>query len=153
MGSSSEGASRRVCGREALYRQGEPFRAVYVLRAGSCKSVLVAPDGASLSPGGVWHLDASGAYDGFRAAVEHHGFPMGVGLPGRVLESGEPASILDLAVVALAVMVCGTLGLLAWTLGISVPVAALRARRDIANQRARLAHAERRLRSLTEGDR
>lgn len=63
------------------------------------------------------------------------------------------ASILDLAVVALAVMVCGTLGLLAWTLGISVPVAALRARRDIANQRARLAHAERRLRSLTEGDR
>jgi hypothetical protein len=63
------------------------------------------------------------------------------------------ASILDLAVVALAVMVCGTLGLLAWTLGIAVPRAALRARRDIANQRARLVHAERRLRSLTEGDR
>ena len=63
------------------------------------------------------------------------------------------ASILDLAVVALAVMVCGSLGLLAWTLGIAVPVAALRARRDIANQRARLAHAERHLRSLTEGDR
>jgi hypothetical protein len=50
-------------------------------------------------------------------------------------------------------MVCGTLGLLAWTLGITVPLAALRARRDIAGQRARLAHAERRLRSLTEGDR
>jgi hypothetical protein len=50
-------------------------------------------------------------------------------------------------------MVCGTLGLLAWTLGIAVPLAALRARRDIANQRARLAHVERRLRSLTEGDR
>ncbi len=63
------------------------------------------------------------------------------------------ASILDLAVVALAVMVCGTLGLLAWTLGITVPVAALRARRDIAIQRARLAQAERRLRSLTKGDR
>jgi diguanylate cyclase (GGDEF)-like protein len=61
-------------------------------------ALLVAPDGASLSPGGVWHLDASGAYDGFRAAVEHHGFPVGVGLPGRVLETGEPASILDLAV-------------------------------------------------------
>lgn len=65
------------------------------------------------------------------------------------------ASILDLAVVALAVMVCGTLGLLAWTLGVTVPAAALRARRDIANQRARLAHAERRLRRIriTEGDR
>lgn len=63
------------------------------------------------------------------------------------------ASILDLAVVALAVMVCGTLGLLAWTLGITVPIAARRARRNVADQRARLAVAERRLRRLTEGDR
>lgn len=63
------------------------------------------------------------------------------------------ASILDLAVVALAVMVCGTLGLLAWTLGITVPIAARRARRKVADQRARLAVAERRLRRLTEGDR
>jgi hypothetical protein len=63
------------------------------------------------------------------------------------------ASILDLAVLALAVMVCGTLGLLAWTLGIAVPTAARRARRDVADQRARLAVAERRLRRLTEGDR
>jgi Flp pilus assembly protein CpaB len=63
------------------------------------------------------------------------------------------APILDLAVVALAVMVCGTLGLLAWTLGITVPIAARRARRDLADQRARLVVAERRLRRLTEGDR
>lgn len=63
------------------------------------------------------------------------------------------ASILDLAVVALAVMVCGTLGLLAWTLGITVPAAARRTRGTIANQRVRLMEAERRLRSLTEGDR
>lgn len=63
------------------------------------------------------------------------------------------ASILDLAVVALAVMVCGTLGLLGWTLAITVPEAARRAQRNIASQRARLAHAERRLRSLTKGDR
>lgn len=63
------------------------------------------------------------------------------------------ASIFDLAVVALAVMVCGTLGLLAWTLGITVPAAARRARSTIASQRLRLTEAERRLRSLTEGDR
>ena len=63
------------------------------------------------------------------------------------------ASILDLAVVALAVMVCGTLGLLAWTLGVTIPSAARRARRDIASRRIRLMEAERRLRSLTEGDR
>lgn len=63
------------------------------------------------------------------------------------------ASILDLAVVALAVMVCGTLGLLAWTLGVTIPRAARRARRDVTNARYRVAIAEGRLRRLTKGDR
>jgi hypothetical protein len=55
-------------------------------------------------------------------------------------------AILDLAVVALALVVCGTLGLLAWTLGVTVPAAARRARDDVARARLRLADAERRLR-------
>ena len=63
------------------------------------------------------------------------------------------ASILDLAVVALAVMVCGTLGLLAWTLGITIPGSVRRARRDVLHTRYRVAVAERRLRRLTKGDR
>lgn len=63
------------------------------------------------------------------------------------------ASVLDLAVVALAVMVCGTLGLLAWTLGVTIPRAARRARRDVTHARYRVAVAERRLRRLTKGDR
>ena len=63
------------------------------------------------------------------------------------------ASILDLAVVALAVMVCGTLGLLAWTLGITIPGTARRARRDVLHARYRVAVAERRLRRLSESAR
>ena len=63
------------------------------------------------------------------------------------------ASILDLAVVALAVMVCGTLGLLAWTLGVTIPRAARRARRDVTGARYRVTTAEGRLRRLTKGDR
>jgi hypothetical protein len=59
-------------------------------------------------------------------------------------------AILDLAVVALAVMVCGTLGLLAWTLGVTVPSAARRARRDVARAREGVAAAERRLRRLAD---
>ncbi|HEX2195056.1 MAG TPA: hypothetical protein VHK63_08900 [Candidatus Limnocylindria bacterium] len=61
------------------------------------------------------------------------------------------ASILDLAVVALALMVGGTLGLLAWTLGITIPVAARRARADVLRARLEVAAAERRLRELVEG--
>ena len=64
-------------------------------------------------------------------------------------------AILDLAVIALAVMVCGTLGLLAWTLGVTVPAAARRARTDVLRARSQVAEAEGRLRRLAEkqGDR
>lgn len=58
------------------------------------------------------------------------------------------ASILDLAVIALAVMVCGTLGLLAWTVGITIPSALRRARRDVLQARLSTAVVERRLRTL-----
>ena len=57
------------------------------------------------------------------------------------------ASILDLAVIALAVMVCGTLGLLAWTVGITFPNALRRARRDVLKARLATLLVERRLRT------
>lgn len=60
------------------------------------------------------------------------------------------ASIYDLAVVALALMVCGTLGLLAWTLGITIPTALRRMQRDVLEARLRLVIAERRLRAEAE---
>jgi hypothetical protein len=59
-------------------------------------------------------------------------------------------AILDLAVIALAVMVCVTLGLLAWTLGVTVPAAVRRARHDVARARSQVAQAEARLRRLAD---
>jgi hypothetical protein len=60
---------------------------------------------------------------------------------------------MDLAVVALALMVCTTLGLLAWTVGVTLPRALHRLRRDLIQARLQVTVAERRLRELTEGDR
>jgi hypothetical protein len=54
--------------------------------------------------------------------------------------------ILDLAVIAVAILVCISLGLLAWTLGVSATRALRRMRRDILLARLQLAVTERRLR-------
>lgn len=58
------------------------------------------------------------------------------------------ASILDLAVIALAVMVCGTLWLLAWTVGITIPGALRRTRGDVLRARLATLGLERRIRTL-----
>jgi hypothetical protein len=63
------------------------------------------------------------------------------------------APILDLAVVALALMVSVTLGMLAWTLGVTIPRAARRTRRELIDARLQLTVAERRLRDIARGDR
>jgi diguanylate cyclase (GGDEF)-like protein len=48
------------------------------------------PDIATM---GLWHLDDPGRYATFRAESEATRFPYGVGLPGRVLATAEPAWI------------------------------------------------------------
>jgi hypothetical protein len=58
--------------------------------------------------------------------------------------------LLDLAVVALAVMVCGSLVLLAWTLGVSTPRALRRSRRELFAARLQVTRAERRLRETVD---
>jgi hypothetical protein len=55
-------------------------------------------------------------------------------------------SILDLTVVVLAVVVCVSLGLLAWTLGVSVTRVARSTRENLISARLELTLAERRLR-------
>ena len=60
------------------------------------------------------------------------------------------APILDLAVVVLAVMVCVSLGLLAWTLGVSVTRVLRRTRENLVNTRLELTVAERRLREAAQ---
>jgi hypothetical protein len=57
------------------------------------------------------------------------------------------ASILDLAVIAVAVLVCTSMGLLAWTLGVSITGVLGRTRASLINARLDMAVAERRLRS------
>jgi len=50
--------------------------------------------------------------------------------------------ILDVAVAALALAVIGSLGLLAWTLGVPAVRAVRRGRRDVGGVRARVTDAE-----------
>ena len=58
--------------------------------------------------------------------------------------------ILDLAVVALALLVIGSLALLAWTLGFSAVRSTRDGRRQVAAMRAGVTEAESRLRSSAE---
>jgi two-component system sensor histidine kinase/response regulator len=50
-----------------------------------------------LHPTKLWHLDSHRHFEAFRAITEKSRFPVGVGLPGRVLASGRPAWIADLS--------------------------------------------------------
>jgi hypothetical protein len=58
--------------------------------------------------------------------------------------------LLDFAVIALAGMVCVSLALLAWTLGVSIPLAVRRFRIELVVARLTLARAERRLQSAAD---
>jgi signal transduction histidine kinase/HAMP domain-containing protein len=48
-----------------------------------------------LAPSAIWHLDDAQQFETFRSVTEATRFASGVGLPGRVLASGEPAWIFD----------------------------------------------------------
>lgn len=56
---------------------------------------LAADGSGELVCTGVWHLDDVERFGRFRALTEASRFPSGVGLPGRVLASGQPAWIMD----------------------------------------------------------
>ncbi|MFL5869196.1 MAG: putative bifunctional diguanylate cyclase/phosphodiesterase [Thermoleophilaceae bacterium] len=48
-----------------------------------------------LVPTGIWHTDQSEQFAAFRRVTERTSFARGVGLPGRVLDSGEAAWVPD----------------------------------------------------------
>jgi len=48
-----------------------------------------------LAPSSIWHLDDAEQFETFRSVTEATRFASGVGLPGRVLASGQPAWIID----------------------------------------------------------
>ena len=52
-------------------------------------------DGVDLVPTKIWHLGDPDGFAAFRQVTERTGFKRGEGLPGRVLDSGQPAWIAD----------------------------------------------------------
>ncbi len=57
-----------------------------------------APDGADrLMSTNIWYLDDAKRYEAFRKASKHTEFAAGIGLPGRVLATGEPCWISNVA--------------------------------------------------------
>jgi signal transduction histidine kinase len=50
-----------------------------------------------LKPTTLWHLDDPSAFQAFRVETEHTQFRLGQGLPGRVLSTGQPVWVTDLA--------------------------------------------------------
>jgi len=48
-----------------------------------------------LVPAGIWHLDDPARFETFRKITDVTPFNTGEGLPGRVIESGKPAWIID----------------------------------------------------------
>jgi len=58
----------------------------------------VSPDDPDLlRPSRIWHDDGAPRHDAFRRATEQTTLRRGVGLPGRVLATGQPTWIVDLA--------------------------------------------------------
>ncbi len=57
---------------------------------------MPAAHGEELVPTTIWHLAEDGAHAAFRAVTERTRLPRGVGLPGRVWQSGEPEWLEDL---------------------------------------------------------
>ena len=52
--------------------------------------------GADLISSALWHLDSATQFEHFREVTERTPLTIGVGLPGRVAESGQPAWISDI---------------------------------------------------------
>jgi NO-binding membrane sensor protein with MHYT domain/signal transduction histidine kinase len=52
--------------------------------------------GTELQPSTLWHCDHPARFEAFRQITSQTRLATGVGLPGRVLESGKPAWILDI---------------------------------------------------------
>lgn len=66
-------------------RSGWPIGHVY----------LLSRDGETLVPTGIWHLDDPDRFAGFKRLTEATMFKSGIGVSGRVLESGAPVWIPD----------------------------------------------------------
>lgn len=57
--------------------------------------VYLRSDETTLTPTSIWHMQDPARFELFRKITEETPLPAGVGLPGRVLASGEPLWIMD----------------------------------------------------------
>ena len=85
---SSAAEAMRICIEEICGYTGWALGHAYVCRL---------EENAEAVPAGVWYVDGSERFEAFLAVTAATRFPVGVGLPGRVLSSGEAAWITDLA--------------------------------------------------------
>jgi PAS domain S-box-containing protein len=76
----------RTCLAEVCVHTGWPVGHAYLL---SAEGVL--------EPTGIWHLADEERFREFRNATEGTSFRVGEGIPGRVLETGEPIWVADLS--------------------------------------------------------
>jgi PAS domain S-box-containing protein len=79
-------AAMRACLDAVCAHTGWPVGHVYV-RSGEVSDLLVSAD--------IWHLDQPERFATFREVTQKTTFEPGVGLPGRTLESGKPAWVVD----------------------------------------------------------
>ncbi|MCH7795172.1 MAG: PAS-domain containing protein, partial [Proteobacteria bacterium] len=79
-------AAMRACLEAVCAHTGWPVGHVYV-RSPEVPDLLVPTD--------IWHLDQPERFATFRKVTQKTTFEPGVGLPGRALESGKPAWIVD----------------------------------------------------------
>src|SRR5688500_12286332 len=59
--------------------------------------VLQLDDAGQLVSAALWHVEDKRRFDTFREVTSQMRFPPGIGLPGRVLSSGRPHWITDIA--------------------------------------------------------
>ena len=76
----------QVCLDEVCALTGWPVGHLYLLAADGTGELVTTKR---------WHLDKPGKYKTFQQVTEKTRFAPGIGLPGRVLQSGEPAWISD----------------------------------------------------------
>jgi PAS domain-containing protein len=86
---SSINGALQVCLDEVCVRTGWPVGHVYL---------LPEEGGPNVVSSALWHLSDADAFKSFRKATSGTSFAPGVGLPGRVAQSGEPAWITDVTV-------------------------------------------------------
>lgn len=92
-------AAQLAADTDSLEESLEQSMAIVCQLTGWSVGHVYLPDPANecnLIPSSIWHFDNQEKHREFKVATENTTFDRGVGLPGRILESGEPAWIVNI---------------------------------------------------------